>query len=195
MVKKSRHKRNQRGYSDRLVDTRDPVEKFLIVCEGERTEENYFKSFRVLTRPKVIGLGYDPLALVNEALLLQGDDNYDQVWCVFDRDSVARERFNQAIAKADSNNIRVAYSNEAFELWYLLHFVFCDSALHRAEYIPKLGQHLGRSYRKNSETTYEDLKHRQQDAIRNAETLLNRYPTPNPESDNPSTTVHLLVKE
>ena len=50
-------------------------------------------------------------------------------------------------------------------------------------------------YEKNSQTIYEELKDRQQDAIKHAKRLLQEYDRPNPETDNPSTTVHLLVEE
>ena len=54
---------------------------------------------------------------------------------------------------------------------------------------------LGHEYQKNSETIYEELKSKQQDAIKHAKRLLIEYDRSNPESDNPSTTVHLLVEE
>jgi hypothetical protein len=41
---------------------------------------------------------------------------YHEVWCVFDKDSFLPQDFNGAIQLAKSNRIRVAYSNEAFEL-------------------------------------------------------------------------------
>jgi hypothetical protein len=41
---------------------------------------------------------------------------------------------------------------------------------------------------------YDKLRERQSIAIRNAEKLLANYDRPNPEQDNPSTTVHLLVQ-
>jgi hypothetical protein len=57
----SRKDRSQsgRGYSDRKVGNREPIPTFLIVCEGEETEPNYFRSFPVKTRPtiKIVGLG------------------------------------------------------------------------------------------------------------------------------------------
>jgi len=43
----SKRKATYRGYSPRKVNTRDVKSRFLIVCEGEKTEPNYFKSFRV----------------------------------------------------------------------------------------------------------------------------------------------------
>jgi len=42
---------------------------------------------------------------------------------------------------------------------------------------------------------YEELKDKQQNAIKHAKRLLQKYDRPNPETDNPSTTVHLLVEE
>ena len=54
---------------------------------------------------------------------------------------------------------------------------------------------MGKKYQKNSDTIYDDLRNRQVNAIRNAEKLLASYNPLNPGQDNPSTTVHLLVKE
>jgi hypothetical protein len=112
-----------RGYSSRKVDIREVKQRFLIVCEGEKTEPNYFRSFRV---PKVVidvqGLGENPSRLIESAKELKSQDDYDRVWCVFDRDSWTEQDFNNAIKNANSEGFGVAYSNEAFELWYILHF-------------------------------------------------------------------------
>ena len=50
------------------------------------------------------------------------------MWLVFDRDEWRAEVFNQVIAQAERKNIQVAYSNQAFELWYLLHFGYRDTS-------------------------------------------------------------------
>lgn len=107
---------------------------FLIVCEGEKTEPNYFEKFRV---PKkvfdVVGIGANTTSLIRKAIKLRNNSNttYDEVWCVFDRDSFPVQNFNNALSLATKNNIKVAYSNEAFEIWYLLHFNYHDSATSR----------------------------------------------------------------
>lgn len=194
---KSSLKRSSRGYSERKVETRELRERFLIVCEGEKTEPNYFKSFPV---PKDVidihGLGANTTSLVKEAIKLKNKDgDYDQVWCVFDRDSFTKQNFNAAISMAKAQGIQVAYSNEAFELWYLLHFHYYHTAMSRKRYGTMLTQLLGYEYQKNSETIYEKLENRQKDAIRNSRKLLEQYDPPNPECDNPSTTVHLLVEQ
>ena len=85
-------KKNSLGYSPRQVGTRELKERFLIVCEGSKTEPNYFRSFRVpknVVEVDVHGLGEDPSKLVKSAKDLKNKDgdDYDQIWCVFDRDS------------------------------------------------------------------------------------------------------------
>ncbi len=63
--KKGRHRR--RGLQ-RRVNVRELRQRFLIVCEGEKTEPNYFNSFRV---PGVVidvrGIGENTVRLVERA--------------------------------------------------------------------------------------------------------------------------------
>ncbi len=173
----------------------------LIVCEGEKTEPNYFKGFlrdleNSKIRVKIIGEGYNTVSLVKRTIELRGDEaNYCRVWVVFDRDSFKPQDFNKAMQLAKNENIDVAYSNQAFELWYLLHFHYYDTARDRDSYKKMLSILLNREYQKNGKDMYAELKDRQEAAIRNARKLLERYNPPAPEKDNPSTTVHLLVKE
>jgi hypothetical protein len=201
--KNSSRKKSIKDYNDREEKTR---RWFLIVCEGEKTEPNYFKSFPVDT--KVINLdiqgeGKNTKSLVEKAIELKNNsepDETDRFWCVFDRDKNPKnpndsQNFNSAITLAKNNGIEVAYSNDAFELWYLLHFHFYNTGFSRQDYQNRLTKLLGHKYEKNSKTIYEDLKDKQQDAIKHAKLLLQKYARPNPESDNPSTTVHLLVEE
>jgi hypothetical protein len=133
--------------------------------------------------------------LVQAAIEIRKEGNYDEVWCVFDRDSFPANNFNNALILAQEKNIKVAYSNEAFELWYLLHFHFYQTGIPRHDYCKKLDKLLGHKYKKNSETIFEELEAFQSDAIRNARKLLEQYDSVKPENDNPSTTVHLLVEE
>lgn len=191
---------------ERLVDAQEVLQRFLIVCEGAKTEPNYFQGFRVL--PLVVdavGAGRNTLSLVDEAIRLKGEKeaeahrrgnpSYDQTWCVFDRDSFGADDFNSAIRKAEAAGFHVAYTNQAFELWYLLHFDDHRAALHRHQYEDILGDRLGHKYHKNSPTMYAELHSQQTEAIRRAESLLTEYgANHNPQQDNPCTTIHLLVK-
>jgi hypothetical protein len=179
----------------------------LIVCEGECTEPNYFRRFPVTSAAvEVVGVGCDPKSLVAEAKKLKDDEaarsqaegmrgGYDQVWCVFDKDSISDHDFRQAIAKARRLGFNVAYTNEAFELWYLLHYDYNDAALSRTQYASKLTEQLGRPYHKNDPAMYETLLRMQPVAIQNATKLRRQYEPHDPAKDNPCTTVHQLVTE
>jgi hypothetical protein len=182
----------------RKKNFREIRKNFLIVCEGEKTEPHYFENFRV---PKkifdVFGLGANTESLVEKTIVLRDSSivSYDEVWCVFDRDSFPANNFNNALRLAEQNKIKVAYSNEAFEIWYLLHFQFHDSATSRNQYSTMLTDRLGFRYKKNDSSIYDQILPLQWTAIRNAENLLRSYCNHSPERDNPSTTVHHLVQE
>ena len=189
----------------RLNDALPESLRFLIVCEGKRTEKHYFERFKANVKVhsiRVEGVGVDALGVVEAALAIArqdssaGREGYDQVWCVFDRDSLSAERFNTALDEAQGNGFYVAYSNQAFELWYWLHFDYQHTGISRADYGAKLTERLGFPYKKNDLRMYDRLLPYQPAAIRNAQRLVDSYgPDHNPERDNPCTNVHLLVQE
>ena len=189
------------SYADRMIEIREERERFLIVCEGTATEPNYFLSFPV---PRgvvdVRGTGRNTKSVVQEAIQRRDaakkeNDAYDQVWCVFDRDSFPPDHFNEALELAVREKISVAFSNEAFEIWYLLHLEYYETGISRQDYRGKLTSLLTHPYEKNSRTIYDELFTRQPDALRNARRLHEQYQPPSPEKDNPCTTVYLLVEQ
>lgn len=199
------------GRSKRRVNTRQlPPDLILIVTEGEKTEPCYFTSFPLYTTKvvRVAGTGKNTLSLVRETQTelekakvwyykeygIRLRDRDIVVWCVFDKDSFSADQFGNAINSAKARGFHVAYSNEAFELWYLLHFNYLDTGLSRDRYISMLDDLLDRPYQKNDPGMYITLKHRQADAIKNARTLMSNYVRHNPNTDNPSTTVFELVE-
>ena len=189
------------GKLRRTVESRGlPRQTFLIVCEGEKTEPNYFKAFRVKSAEIVVeGTGCNTVSLVEKTNSIIGtykrdEIAFDQIWCVFDRDDFYNT-FNDAIFKARSLGFQVAYSNEAFELWYLLHFIYFDSRITRQDYIRKLNEYLSDGYQKNSTAMFDLLLSRQEEAVKRASRLLENYSGQNPNNESPSTTVHLLVEE
>lgn len=125
----------------------------LIVCEGQ-TEEFYFKSFPVLgVRVDAINLeGQSKLKLVETTEMIQSAEKRDDVWCVFDMD-VKRgadefSDFDNAIVKAEGLGYKVAYSNDAFEVWFYLHFEYTDAENLRTFYYGELGKRFGLNYEK-----------------------------------------------
>lgn len=110
---------------------------FLVVCEGGKTEPNYFKSFNDATGGivvEVVGLGANTMSVVDKAVELKGSGRYDRVWAVFDRDDFPKDNFDNAIRRAEAHGVHCAWSNEAFELWLLCHFVNVTTPMRRADY-------------------------------------------------------------
>lgn len=185
-----------RGRQPRKIGTREARQRFLIVCEGEQTEPLYFEAFQVPGLVvRVAGVGVSNLKLIEEAQRKQQQGMYDQVWCVFDYDDCPADHIHRAIEQAKKLNYGVAFSNQAFELWYLLHFGYYHTALSRQDYCQRLSKLLGYEYKKNNQNIYNELQSRQAEAIQNARRLLEAYDSWQPAHCDPSTTVHLLVEE
>ena len=102
------HKRKAKKTKDhqRRIASRQPYDRVLIVCEGQKTEPLYFNSLREEYRLQATDIcitnakGSDPMSLVKYAIDLyknsqkEGND-FDFVFCVFDKDDHAN--YKQAI--------------------------------------------------------------------------------------------------
>ena len=170
-----REKRQAKAAKKRKIATREKIVRFLIVCEGERTEPNYFKElvkdkYSEVSSEEIVGEGRSTCALIRRTEEIrnkveqQRQLRFDRIWVVFDKDDFPD--FNEAIELAKSKGYLAAWTNEAFELWYLLHFVYFDSALSRKDYIKKLEAEI-RKY-----PSYSEFKYNKNDAGMYA--LLNR---------------------
>jgi len=180
----------------RKENTKQIKKKILIVCEGARTEPNYFKSFRVYKECHIVGSGSNTLSVVKEAIRLKKENSYSEAWCVFDRDSFPTSRVKAALNLAEQNNIKCAFSNESFELWYVLHFEYLDTQITRADYCKKLTNLLGKKYEKNNASIYEEILDRQDQALKFAKKLEKKI-LPNgacPANSYPYTTVYKIVE-
>jgi hypothetical protein len=217
-VKDSDKAWKQRQMTDkRHLGNREIHNLFHIYCEGENTEPEYFKSFPVTTETKVeaIGLGRSKTALVEKAIELFGGDgllkrqaNYDpdrQLWVVFDYDyrgdvNEAAD-FNNAISLALSKGIRVAYSNDSFELWLVLHYQYQSAAVTRYDYYRILSEKLNYNYEEEGKTKayaqclYNIFLKDQPKAIVNAHRLYEEKKDETFSNQNPCTTVFQLVME
>lgn len=191
--------------------------RILIVCEGEKTEPNYFKSFDQMQYGSMVydieceGGKINTMQVVDKAIELRdkaiaSGSPYDIVWAVFDKDDFPASLFNAAITKAGQHGIGCAWSNEAFELWYVFHFVNRVTAMSREEYKKAISRHVNESpaytrktryiYKKNDSkshtmmTTYGDEAR----AIRYAESQSDSFDDTRYATHNPSTTVYKLVR-
>lgn len=197
---------------------------FLIVCEDENTEPAYFSTYKAVIPEETlylesVGAGRDPKGVVEWAirekqiLAKRAKKEVDEVWVVFDKDDADKNKttirnFEDAFSIAGSNDFKIAYSNEVFELWFLLHFMDVDEniPLPRAE-IYRLLKDVFQAIDGYEEYEYDHYKVDERTieivvnagdrdaAIERAEKLLVHHGGTAPIAANPSTTVHLLVQE
>lgn len=181
-----------------------PRKVIRIFTEGTKTEPNYFNSIRTELRLvgveiKVDGLKRSTTSLVDWVIerkseLSRTDEENTEWWVVFDRDD--HSGFNQSIQRAEAEGINVAYSNECFELWFILHFELLSTAIGREKYYEKLTKILGYKYEKNTDI-YNLIKDKESTAIKNAKALEKEYSDAgitSYEKMDPSTSVYKLVE-
>ncbi len=140
----------------------DTITTFIIFCEDEVSEPLYFRRYEVQGKVKVNAIEnqkqhwHNLTNTINDCVhngLLEGwNGTYrvkpgttTQIWSAYDRDMESEQvnaqvqvndiHFSTAIATAKNIGIKVAWSNDVFELWILLHF----------EQVP-MGQRLHRNY-------------------------------------------------
>lgn len=213
-------KRRVREEKKRKTEFKSKRKFYLIVCEGEKTEPNYFESLKSslpkgvleLTNIDIDGTGKNTLSIVDEAKKLRNkyEEKYlrkiDKIWAVFDKDSFPAKNFNNAINKAESSKpkINCAWTNEAFELWYLLHFNYYNAGISREHYQKLIEKEINKAanwtdfkYQKNSKEMFAILNKfgNQENAINNAEKLENLYVDRSFSNHNPCTKVHILINE
>ncbi len=194
--------------------------RILIVCEGAKTEPLYFKSFNTIKTSnswvveiETGGGGINTIQVVNEAIRLKEeaekqDNPYDSVWAVFDRDSFPPCNFNAAISKAKDNGIGCAWSNEAFELWYVYYFDDCCTGMQRSEYSKIITQRVQKKWQKKWQKKYTYSKNDpnmrkilldcgcdEKKAIGRAEKQANTFHDQKFHDHNPCTMVYKLVKQ
>ncbi|MEL6862856.1 MAG: RloB family protein [Bacteroidota bacterium] len=136
----------------------EPSKTFLIVCEGQ-TEELYFKSFPSNSiTVKCLSLGCSNFQLVNCTIDLKNGEDFDEVWVVFDMDFTPdkgpkqKAAYDNSIRKALDHDIKVAYSNDCFELWFYLHYYFTDQQNLRYFYYKELSKIWDTNYEKEGKT-------------------------------------------
>ncbi len=149
--------------------TRRAIDTILILCGGD-TEKIYFDNFKsrvAKIKVETVLEADSPLNLVNLAIEKIAE-NYLQVWVVFDRDEF--DCFDAAIQL--KKGINVAYSNQAFDLWFILHFQRLEGGFHRSNFEHEINKLMKRNERNKLTKPYNNiyglLKSRLDTAITNA---------------------------
>lgn len=208
------HKRKQRRAASlqRKNAKKAPYDRVLIVCEGAKTEPNYFREIRDAYRLSTANIdicgeecGSDPLSVVNYAIRkFREDPDYDRVYCVFDRDKhvtydAAIDKLRQTRLGKNSTFTAIT-SVPCFEFWLLLHFgyttrQFCapgnasNCELVIAE-LNKKGRIPG--YNKGARDIFALTKELLPDAIKHANHLQQHNQTT--DANSPATNMHELIE-
>ncbi len=201
------HKRKERHIASlkRAQARRDSYDTVLIVCEGEKTEPNYFKELRNDLQLSTANIeitgdtsGSSPLNVVDFGL--KNLKEYDRIFCVFDKNR--HSNYRQALDKIrgrrlpKGHTIRAITSVPCFEFWILLHLTkttknfdtgqgsICGQVIHDVKaFLP--------GYSKGSSGIYQQLKERLPKAIKHAREVARHCVGAN--TDHPSTKIHELV--
>lgn len=193
--------------------------RYYIFCEGQRTEPDYFEGlkrdieknpiYKNMVMITIEGCQAETLRVVDaaEKYVKKNKLQKGQIYCVYDKDSFPPEHFNEAANKINQLNknhsdiqYHAAWSNECFELWFILHFANYTSNNGRQHYI----EFLNREFKKRNLGKYDKTADNYvilnehgnpKNAIRYAENLLKEGEGLTPAESAPATKVHELVKE
>ncbi len=132
-----------------IGETIDPKKSIAIYCEGQ-TEKIYFQELKKYYRitnvniiPIVLSEQGNALTLTQNAVDRKNENpNFDEYWIVIDKDDTEFPIFEKAINLAKEKQISSAYSIQAFEFWFILHFQYSHDKMERTDYSKKLNNYL-----------------------------------------------------
>lgn len=144
----------QRRNFVRRINVRSQRKQILLICEDTKSAVFYFEEIRKKlpvgsVELCAVGTGKNTQSLVDSVPEIREREEkkrsipFDEIWVLFDKDSFADAQFDNAIFSGEAKGYYVAWSNECFELWYLLHFQEQGSAIGRNKIYKKLEKHLG----------------------------------------------------
>ena len=167
-------------------------DEFLILTNGKQTEKNYFEAIRAnyksIFKISVKFMNDDPVALVNHAIAEKTPRN--RVWCVFDKDEFLSASIDQAMKTAKENEIGVAFSNMAFEVWLIDHFKKCcleknaEKLVTDLDRILKANEYPAGYSKEDKQMITEVLMPRLGDAVQNADIVMQTWIRQYKESHN-----------
>lgn len=195
----------------RKTNTRKIRERILILCEGAKTEPNYFNGIRAdkaqenqLTglRIEVFDTKYNTaVELVKQCIELKKEavkerNPYDSIWVVVDKDFY--HKHPEAYDLAEKHDIKIAFSSISFEYWFLLHFGKFNIPFKRSRDVENyLRDHNYYTSYKKSHDHYQKLQPKTYKAIANAKWLRKEIKydeEKRPYLYNPFTNVDILVE-
>lgn len=185
--------------------------KVLIALEDTKSAKFYFEK---LIRDKGLSgevvfadhIGTDPNSVIQAIIEHKANKKhkhrtYEQSWAVFDKDDYSKQAINGAIKRAKDLTIDIAFSNESYELWILLHFESTSAPMSRNDLRKKLNtifkEKFRQDYSKSSQDIYELIIGQQNNAIERAKHLIKLHKSAGEidlYNNNPITTIFQLVE-
>lgn len=201
------HRRKARKAADlkRQKAKRAPFAKVFIVCEGGKTEPNYFSGIKDHYELNSANIevctdgGSDPLGIYNFAMKRfkrekSAGDPFDKIYCVFDKDN--RKNFAQALVAIRSANPKHVFfaipSVPCIEFWFLLHYEYTTRLFSKCDQVIDALRCYLPDYTKGIRDMFPMLLENLESAKINAERAKNSAAKSG--TDNPTTCVHQLVE-
>jgi len=163
LYKREKERREKR----KTAFLKERSEIWLFVCEGTKTEPNYLQSLigyanqlseESPIKAEIKGVGKNTESLINsvnnffdctdEFNAKKQGIPYSKVFVLFDKDSFEPKQFDNAIIMAENRGYIPIWSNECFELWYILHYDYYSSDNGRQSYFDRLSKLLKVKYDK-----------------------------------------------
>jgi len=179
--------------------------KILIVCEGEKTEPNYFNGLRdelrlSSARVEITGKGAsNPMGIVSLARKRSKEEKgkgfpFDKIFCVFDRNN--HEDYDDALKEIKKMRGRedvfhAKVSVPCFEYYLLLHYKSTTSPCSSAQALSRLKKHIS-GYTKGKKDIFTIVCDKLETAKNNARKSL--AAARESGSTNPLTEAHELVE-
>lgn len=204
-------KNNNISRKDRLKSKRQAPANYLIVCEGKKTEPNYFNGLKrkinekygnkvdvLIPNIEVKGTGMNTTSLVKytQKTVNHANKVYGQVWVVFDKDDYNDEQFDSAI---DNCNYNVAWSNPNFEIWLLAHFKKVNRYVSKDNVLQEISKEFQKNglgeYTKNDGDIFDKVTNegKLHTAIRNCKYMEEINKDAQASQRNPMTKVYKIV--
>ncbi len=200
--------KNQKNRSIKQKRKEKPI--VLIAFEDKKSSKYYFRKLLNANglSGKVILVdidkGQDPKSVIEKLEKHKKDnpkDIFEYEWIVIDRDDWSKDKYLGTIEKARQKNICVAFANDAYELWILLHFEPVTRYTHRNILNSRLNKifqnKFGKKYDKSSRDVYKNIIEYQNKAIKNTKKLISQNIKDNGRinpQNNPLTTIYQLVE-
>lgn len=193
---------------ERKKGNKQAGKRYLIVCEGSKTEPNYFKELRHNLRLKTATIeicgeecGSDPVSVYQHAARLYEEEKgakFDAVYCVIDKDDHKNLTKAIALIHARGGIFTPILSYPCFEYWLLLHYDLHRTSFFRtsrksiADVVISTLKKFDKGYTKGATGIWIRYKDKLPAALKNSKEIKRAAnASGNP---NPSTNVHELVE-